>query len=64
MGRAFASCGHEVPSVNDLIPVEYTDEDIDHDAGRFVQVTVSAVFCPTCASKISEWPDGRIVPGM
>lgn len=44
-----ASCGHLVASVDDLVPVEYDDEDIDHDAGCFVPVTVSGVYCPKCA---------------
>lgn len=47
----FASCGHEVFSGNDLMPVEYDDEEIDHDAGCFVPVTVMGVYCPKCADE-------------
>lgn len=45
----FASCGHEVFSGEDLIPIEYDDEEIDHDAGCFVPVVVMGVYCPKCA---------------
>lgn len=47
----FASCGHEVFSGNDLIPVEYDDEDIDFDAQAFVPVVVMASYCPACADE-------------
>ena len=56
-----ASCGHEVFSGNDCIPVEYTDEEIDHYMEAIVPVTIQATFCPACAAKISEWQDGRII---
>lgn len=56
------SCGHEVFSGNDCIPVEYDDEDIDFDADdegpRFVQVTVMSVYCPACAKEGVE--SGRL----
>lgn len=61
MDSIIASCGHEVFSGNDCIPVEYTDEDIDHDQQKIVPVTIVATFCPACAAKISDWPDGRVV---
>lgn len=48
-GKIIASCGHEVFSGNDMIPVEYDSEDIDHDAQEFVPVTAMAVYCPKCA---------------
>jgi hypothetical protein len=47
----FASCGHEVFSGNDMIPVEYDDEDIDFDEGVFVPVTIIATYCPKCANE-------------
>ena len=63
MGGVIASCGHEVFSGNDMIPVEFTDEEIDWDAPTvmFKPVTIMATFCPACAAKISEWPDGRVI---
>jgi len=61
MGSIICSCGHEVFSGNDMIPVEHSDEVIDHDEQRFVPCIVSATFCPACAAKIAEWPNGRIV---
>lgn len=51
MAHLFASCGHEVFSGNDLIPVEYDDEEIDYDAKRFVPVLVMASYCPKCAKE-------------
>lgn len=53
----FASCGHEVFSGNDLIPVEYDDEEIDHDQGCFVPVIVTGYYCPKCAAEGKA--DGR-----
>lgn len=49
----FASCGHEVHSGSDLIPVEYDDEEIDFDGPEpgFVPVTIQAQYCPECAAK-------------
>ena len=61
MGNVIASCGHGVFSGNDMIQVEYTDEEIDFDMKAVIPVTIMATFCPACAAKISEWPDGRIV---
>lgn len=49
----FCSCGHEVFSGNDMVPVEYDDEDIDFDAPGdpvFVPVIVTATYCPKCAA--------------
>lgn len=45
------TCGHEVFSGNDCIPVEYDDEDIDFDGPEpgFVPVIVTATWCPRCA---------------
>lgn len=47
------SCGHEVHSGNDMIPVEYDDEEVDFDGPEpgFVPVTVMAVYCPKCADE-------------
>lgn len=53
----FASCGCEVFSGDDLIPVEYDDEEIDHDAGCFVSVLVTGFYCPKCAE--GGFKDGR-----
>jgi len=53
----FASCGHEVSSGDDLVPVEFDDEDIDHDAGCFVPVIVTGLYCPKCAE--TGFKDGR-----
>jgi hypothetical protein len=47
----FASCGHAVESVDDFVHVEYDSEDIDHDAGCFVPVLVTGVYCPACAEE-------------
>jgi hypothetical protein len=55
-----ASCGHKVQSVDDLVDVEFTEEVIDYDLGRFVEATVYAVYCPDCAAclKARENSDG------
>ena len=45
-----ASCGCTVFSGNDLIPVEYDDEEINFDTGEFEPVTVTAPYCPKCAA--------------
>lgn len=48
-----ASCGHKVYKLEDLIPVEYDDYDCDAIEG-FQEVTIYAVYCPTCAKEIKE----------
>lgn len=47
----FASCGCEVFSGNDLIPVEYDDEEINFDTQQFEPVTITGQYCPKCADK-------------
>lgn len=54
------SCGHEVFSGNDCIPVEYPDTDIDYDALEIVPVMVMAVWCPACAANVGDI-GGKIV---
>lgn len=43
------SCGCEVFSGNDCIPVEYDDEEINFDTKQFEPVTIMATYCPKCA---------------
>ena len=53
-GRAmaiFASCGCEVQSGNDLVPVEYDDEEINFDTHQFEPVTIIETYCRKCADK-------------
>lgn len=49
----YCTCGHEVFSGNDMIPVEYDDEDIDFDGPEpvFVPVTILATYCPKCTDE-------------
>ena len=47
----FASCGHKVEDMDDLVHIEFDDEDIDHDAGCFVPVVVTGLYCPKCATE-------------
>lgn len=47
----FATCGHEVFSGNDMIPVEYETEEVDFDTKRLVPVTIMATYCPACADE-------------
>jgi hypothetical protein len=53
MGRTIASCGHEVASSDDLVDVEYEDEDCIAGEG-FVPVTVNAVYCRPCAEALAR----------
>jgi hypothetical protein len=48
-----ASCGHEVFSGNDLIPVEYDDEDINFDGPEpgFEPCIIMASYCRACAER-------------
>ena len=57
------TCGHEVHSGNDMIQVEYDDEDIDFDGPEpgFVPVLVTATYCPKCASEGQKAGTLRIV---
>ena len=48
MGRIYASCGHEVPSVEDLVFVEF-DED-----GGGVGARISGAYCVACAEALGE----------
>lgn len=64
----FATCGHEVFSVDDLIPVEYDSGEIDHTAKEFVPAVASAVYCPACADdgvragwlRVGQYGSGRV----
>lgn len=56
----FASCGHPIEDMDDLIHIEYDDETIDYDAGCFVPTLVTGVYCPKCAS--SGIADGWLRP--
>jgi len=45
-----ASCGCEVSSIDELIDVEYDDEEVDFDAGEFKPIIVIGAYCPKCAA--------------
>ena len=57
------SCGHQVFSGNDMIPVEYDDEDIDFGGAEpgFAPVTIQATYCPKCAAEGKETGTLRII---
>jgi len=57
-----ASCGCEVHSGDDLIPVEYDDEEINFDTQQFEAITVIATYCRKCADKGIR--DGNLRRGM
>lgn len=43
-----ASCGHEALD-GELVAVEFDDEEIDFDAGKFAPMTVTGMYCRKCA---------------
>lgn len=45
----FASCGHQVASIEECVAIEYDDEEIDHDAKALVPIVVTGAYCPACA---------------
>ena len=44
-----ASCGHQVPDLDDLVPIAYGDEVIDHDDGGYIRCIVYKDVCSECA---------------
>jgi hypothetical protein len=50
----FASCGCEVHSGDGMVPVEFDDEAIDHDARDIVPVVTMAIYCRKCAKLGSD----------
>lgn len=52
MGTITASCGHQVQSIADLVPVQFEDEEWVPIDG-YVPVTVYADYCAECAGRLA-----------
>lgn len=46
--KIFASCGHPVANVDDLIAAEFDDTEMDWGSGQLVPTVISGVYCSKC----------------